>query len=224
MCDRNFFSEGALGPSQLSAAKASIARVPAGPAGRPLTGHKSSSPVQQPANSTAGATAPVPAAPPKSSSQVQQQPRAPTGAPPPAPAPAAPVTPAAPSLLPPSLANLQQGLRQQGGVSKASQPLDSAAAAAAAAAVVRTRQQGAAQAVSTASVVRPQQVNPVFSTPTYYPCTFCGPGCTTDGPGATSPQQCSKCRRHPSECSRLQLHVLRPRHVGRPLEASSRSS
>jgi hypothetical protein len=38
-----------------------------------------------------------------------------------------------------------------------------------------------------------QQVNSVFATPTYNPCTFCGPGCTTDRPGATSPQECSKC-------------------------------
>jgi hypothetical protein len=35
-----------------------------------------------------------------------------------------------------------------------------------------------------------QQVNPVFSQPTYAPCTFCGPGCDTRGPGATSAQDC----------------------------------
>jgi hypothetical protein len=39
-----------------------------------------------------------------------------------------------------------------------------------------------------------QQVDPVFSRPTYNPCTFCGPGCSTDGPGTTSAQQCSKCQ------------------------------
>jgi hypothetical protein len=38
-----------------------------------------------------------------------------------------------------------------------------------------------------------QQVNPVFSRPTYNPCTPCGPGCWTEGPGATSATQCSKC-------------------------------
>lgn len=188
MCDRNFFSEGAFGPSQLLAAKASIARMPA-PTSRPLplTGPKTSSGVRQPANLATGASAP--AAPPKSSSQVQQPP-APTDAPPSAPAPAVPAMSAAPSLLPPpSLAKAQQARQQQDGVAKAPQLLESAAAATGAAGV-RSRQQGA-QAVSTASVVRQQQVNPVFSTPTYYPCTFCGPGCTTDGPGATSPQQCS---------------------------------
>jgi hypothetical protein len=190
MCDRNFFSEGALGPSQLVSATASIARMPA-PTSRPLplTGPKSSSAAQQPANLTVGASAPAPTAPPKSSSQVQQPP-APTGAPPSAPAPVVPVMSAAPSLLPPSLAKAQQTRQQDDAVATAPQLLESAAAATAAAGV-RSRQQGA-QAVSTASVVRPQQVNPVFSTPTYYPCTFCGPGCTTDGPGATSPQQCSK--------------------------------
>lgn len=38
-----------------------------------------------------------------------------------------------------------------------------------------------------------QQVSTIFSTPTYNPCTFCGPGCRTDGPGSTSPKQCSEC-------------------------------
>jgi hypothetical protein len=37
-----------------------------------------------------------------------------------------------------------------------------------------------------------QVVDPVFYTPTYSTCTFCGPGCSTDEPGATSPEQCSK--------------------------------
>jgi hypothetical protein len=37
-----------------------------------------------------------------------------------------------------------------------------------------------------------QQVNSVFSRPTYSPCTFCGPGCSTGRLGATSPQDCSK--------------------------------
>jgi len=37
-----------------------------------------------------------------------------------------------------------------------------------------------------------QQLDPVFSTPTYNPCTFCGRGCFTDSPAATSPDQCSE--------------------------------
>lgn len=37
-----------------------------------------------------------------------------------------------------------------------------------------------------------QQLDPVFSTPTYNPCTFCGRGCFTERPAATSADQCSK--------------------------------
>jgi hypothetical protein len=33
-------------------------------------------------------------------------------------------------------------------------------------------------------------VAPVFYTPTYNPCTPCGPACWTAAPGSTSPQQC----------------------------------
>lgn len=37
-----------------------------------------------------------------------------------------------------------------------------------------------------------QQINTIFSQPTYNPCTLCGQGCDTPGPGAKSAQDCSE--------------------------------